>query len=113
MNTERSIGSNNGNAAKRTRVVVQQNAGGFADAETVNHIPPETKSIAAPGLRGWLVLQSCSLPNKATMRPHRGVARPQRGDDVDLEALQDAFMRSAERPSAKVTRSKVGVCLCF
>lgn len=44
------------------------------------------------------------------MLPNRdvgGVARPGRGEDVDLEALQDAFVRSAERPSAKVTRSKV------
>ncbi|CBN79269.1 Protein of unknown function [Ectocarpus siliculosus] len=43
------------------------------------------------------------------MRPGdgvRGVARPGRGDDVDLEALQDAFLRSAERPSAKVSRAK-------
>lgn len=40
-----------------------------------------------------------------------GALRPGRGD-VDLEALQDAFIRSAERPSAKVTRSKVCVsCL--
>lgn len=43
------------------------------------------------------------------MHPQRGgVARPGRGADVDLEALQDAFMRSAEKPSARVTRSKVG-----
>lgn len=44
------------------------------------------------------------------MRPSGGiggVTRPGRGDDVDLEALQDAFLRSAERPSAKVTRAKV------
>lgn len=44
------------------------------------------------------------------MQPQRGgggMARPGRGADVDLEALQDAFMRSAEKPSARVTRSKV------
>lgn len=50
------------------------------------------------------------------MQPHRGVgglARPGRGD-VDLEKLQDAFMRSTEMPSAKVTRSKVrSPTFCF
>lgn len=43
------------------------------------------------------------------MQPRRsigGLARPGRGD-VDLEKLQDSFMRSTEMPSAKVTRSKV------
>lgn len=43
------------------------------------------------------------------MHPSRGVARPGRGGDVDLEALQESFLRSAEKPSAKVTRSKVRV----
>ncbi|CAM9864397.1 unnamed protein product [Scytosiphon promiscuus] len=43
------------------------------------------------------------------MHPQRGgggIARPGRGVDVDLEALQDAFLSSAEKPSARVTRSK-------
>lgn len=47
------------------------------------------------------------LPSRGGGGGGGGVARPGRGEDVDLEALQDAFMRSAERPSAKVTRSKV------
>ena len=49
------------------------------------------------------------------MQPRRGfggLARPGRGD-VDLEKLQDAFMRSTEMPSAKVTRSKVRSSTCF
>lgn len=47
------------------------------------------------------------------MHPRRGaggISRPGRGD-VDLEALQDVFLRSTEKPSAKVTRSKVGSLL--
>lgn len=47
------------------------------------------------------------------MHPHRGaggISRPGRGD-VDLEALQDSFLRGTEKPSAKVTRSKVGSLL--
>lgn len=41
-----------------------------------------------------------------------GLTRPGRGD-IDLEKLQDAFMKSAEMPSAKVTRSKVRCYLIF
>ncbi|CAN0025587.1 unnamed protein product, partial [Ectocarpus sp. 8 AP-2014] len=51
----------------------------------------------------------CTSAARIKMRPSggvSGVSRPGRGDDVDLEALQDAFLRSAERPSAKVTRAK-------
>ena len=40
----------------------------------------------------------------------RGSPKLPRGE-VDLEALQDAFLRNREKPSAKLIRSKVRICV--
>lgn len=42
--------------------------------------------------------------------PRRGIegmTRPKRGEDVDLEALQEAFFKGKQLPSARVIRAKV------
>lgn len=74
--------------------------------------PPPRRTNGFYGSRQLAARPTSDTQQIKKMHPSRGVARPGRGDDVDLEALQDAFLRSAEKPSAKVTRSRVCASCC-
>lgn len=51
-------------------------------------------------------LTSESITTMSLREGDRGSAKMERGE-IDIEALQEAFLRNKEKPSAKVIRSKV------